>query len=275
MKQKLSVITFFLIIGAFLFVCTSSAIPPMPSSSVTGLTAANAVAITGGSALNLTTAQATLVKWGQSADIAITANVVNLAAANGTSVNVTGSNTPITGFGNLTTDVGTIFFLRMTGTNVTLTHNATSLITPGSRNYLLNTNDRIAVKNLGSGNWLINELLKSSGVATGTVPITTFTTTGTANLADVYGGLIDINGAANTTVTLPTIVAGMGFDVLCSNADCCIDTTDTWNVSGSNLTTGNKLCSTGGNGSTLKAASKANGVLRLLWSNCNWVDGGS
>jgi hypothetical protein len=35
MKQKLSVITFFLIIGAFLWVCTSSAIPPMPSSSTT------------------------------------------------------------------------------------------------------------------------------------------------------------------------------------------------------------------------------------------------
>jgi hypothetical protein len=41
MKQKLSVITFFFIIGAFLFVCTSSAIPPMPSSSYTGTGADN------------------------------------------------------------------------------------------------------------------------------------------------------------------------------------------------------------------------------------------
>ena len=105
--------------------------------------------------------------------------------------------------------------------------------------------------------------------------VSTFTTAGNANVTDQNGGLIDIYGAANTTVTLTTVVSGMHFDVLCSNTDCCIDTTDTWNVSGSNLTTGNKICSTGGNGSTLKAASKANGVIRLLWSNCTWVDGGS
>lgn len=54
MKQKLSVITALFIVGAFLFVCTSSAIPPMPSSSVTGLTAANNVAITGGNVTGLT-----------------------------------------------------------------------------------------------------------------------------------------------------------------------------------------------------------------------------
>jgi hypothetical protein len=41
MKQKLSVITAFFIVGAFLFVCTSSAIPPMPSSSYTGTGVAN------------------------------------------------------------------------------------------------------------------------------------------------------------------------------------------------------------------------------------------
>ena len=59
--------------------------------------------------------------------------------------------------------------------------------------------------------------------------VSTFTTEGNANVTDQNGGLIDIYGAANTTVTLTTVVSGMHFDVLCSNTDCCIDTTDTWN----------------------------------------------
>jgi hypothetical protein len=54
MKQKLSVITALFIVGAFLFVCTSSAIPPMPSSSgttydgtgVANITTTNLVATT-------------------------------------------------------------------------------------------------------------------------------------------------------------------------------------------------------------------------------------
>jgi trimeric autotransporter adhesin len=61
MKQKLSVITALFIVGAFLFVCTSSAIPPMPSSSgtpydgtgVANITTTNIVA-TGGNITGLT-----------------------------------------------------------------------------------------------------------------------------------------------------------------------------------------------------------------------------
>ena len=176
MKQKLAIILFISMVSWIFYVIVANAIPPMPSSTVPGLTAANDVAITGGNVTGITnfsatTGNVTTMQWGQK--------------------------------------------------------------------------------------------------------VSTFTTEGNANVTDQNGGLIDIYGAANTTVTLTTVVSGMHFDVLCSNTDCCIDTTDTWNLAGSNLTTGNKICSTGGNGSTLKAASKANGVIRLLWSNCTWVDGGS
>jgi hypothetical protein len=82
MKQKLSVITFFLIIGAFLWVCTSSAIPPMPSSSYDG------------TGVNIT---------------ATTANITTLTAA---TANITGGN--VTGIMNLGAANATL-----TGANVT------------------------------------------------------------------------------------------------------------------------------------------------------------
>jgi uncharacterized protein YdbL (DUF1318 family) len=67
MKQKLSVITALFIVGAFLFVCTSSAIPPMPSSSYDG------------TGVNITTTNV----------ISTTANVTNLNVS--TAANVTGA----------------------------------------------------------------------------------------------------------------------------------------------------------------------------------------
>jgi hypothetical protein len=75
MKQKLSVITFFLIIGAFLWVCTSSAIPPMPSSGTTydgtgvniTATSANITTLTAANAA-FTSANITTIKTAVAAD---------------------------------------------------------------------------------------------------------------------------------------------------------------------------------------------------------------
>ncbi len=112
MKQKLSIVTFFFIIGAFLWVCTSSAIPPMPSSTYDGtgvanitttnvmtttanVTNLNAVAsnITGVSTANLTVSGvANVTGWGQ------TENMIGTPGQIGFGVGVCPSNILPTGF---------------------------------------------------------------------------------------------------------------------------------------------------------------------------------
>jgi hypothetical protein len=95
MKQKLSVITALFIVGAFLFVCTSSAIPPMPSSSYTG-TGADNITTT-----NLTATSAnitTLTAASSNTTGVMAANVIN---ASGTLTAVPSSTSPIM-FGNTT-----------------------------------------------------------------------------------------------------------------------------------------------------------------------------
>lgn len=72
MKQKLSVITALFIIGAFLWVCTSSAIPPMPSSSGTTYDGTGVANITttnlGAANATLTSANITQIKTAVAAD---------------------------------------------------------------------------------------------------------------------------------------------------------------------------------------------------------------
>jgi len=77
MKQKLSVITALFIVGAFLFVCTSSAIPPMPTYDGTG-------------AANITTTNV----------MATTANITGITVANViNATTLTGDGSGITGIG--------------------------------------------------------------------------------------------------------------------------------------------------------------------------------
>jgi len=77
MKQKLSVITFIFIVGAFLFVCTSSAIPPMPSSTYDGTGVANVTTTN----LMATTANITGIT---------VANVINATTLTGDGSGITG-----------------------------------------------------------------------------------------------------------------------------------------------------------------------------------------
>ena len=78
MKQKLSIVTFFFIIGAFLWVCTSSAIPPMPTYDGTGVAnitttnlnavAANITGVTTANVVNAASANITQIKTAVAAD---------------------------------------------------------------------------------------------------------------------------------------------------------------------------------------------------------------
>jgi hypothetical protein len=75
MKQKLSIVTFLAIIGAFLWVCTGSAIPPSPTYDGTGvanITTTNIVA-TGGNITGLTSLTSNVTVITDSATANVTA----------------------------------------------------------------------------------------------------------------------------------------------------------------------------------------------------------
>lgn len=84
------------------------------------------------------------------ADIA-SASTVNLAAATGEFVSVTGTTT-VTSFG--TVGAGLRYIVRFVSA-LTVTHNATSLICPGGVSLAVKANDVIWLESLGSGNWRI------------------------------------------------------------------------------------------------------------------------
>lgn len=89
------------------------------------------------------------------------ASSIDLGAATGQFVDVTGTTT-ITALG--TVAAGTWRIVRFTGA-LTLTHNATSLILPGSANITTVANDRAAFLSLGSGNWICAFYQRAAGVA--------------------------------------------------------------------------------------------------------------
>jgi hypothetical protein len=89
-------------------------------------------------------------KYGRKgADIA-SASSIDLGAATGDFVDVTGT-TAITALG--TVDTGVVRTVRFTGI-LTLTHNGTSLILPTAANITTAANDRAIFRSLGSGNWV-------------------------------------------------------------------------------------------------------------------------
>lgn len=96
------------------------------------------------------------------ADIA-SAATVNLAAATGNYIHVTGT-TPITAFG--TVNAGVPFMIVFDG-ELTLTHNATSLILPGGANITTATGDSLIAVSEGSGNWKVISYSKTSGAGLG------------------------------------------------------------------------------------------------------------
>lgn len=86
----------------------------------------------------------------KASDVA-SATTTDLGAAAGRIVDVTGTTT-ITSFGTVAAGVWRI--VRFTGA-LTLTHNATSLILPGSANITTAAGDCLIAVSLGSGNWFV------------------------------------------------------------------------------------------------------------------------
>lgn len=147
----------------------------------------------------------------QGADIA-SAATVNLAAATGPFVNVTGSGGPITALGTATAGVQrTVKF----ASTPTITHNGTSLILPGAANITAATNDTAHFISLGSGNWVCAWYKKQSGVAIaglGAQLASAVAITGGAIDATVLGGSTPAAGTFTTaTDAVGRLQAAPGF----------------------------------------------------------------
>lgn len=93
-------------------------------------------------------------------DIA-SAATTNLSTITSYHVRVTGTTT-ITSFGTAT--AGAWRLLRFAGA-LTLTHNATSMILPGSANITTAANDCCLALSLGSGNWIVKDYQRADGSA--------------------------------------------------------------------------------------------------------------
>jgi hypothetical protein len=89
------------------------------------------------------------------------ASTVDLSAASGDFVDISGTTT-ITAFG--TAGNGVARHVRFTGA-LTLTHNSTSLILPGSANITTANGDTAIFRSLGSGNWQCMVYQKKDGTA--------------------------------------------------------------------------------------------------------------
>lgn len=141
-----------------------------------------------------------VVKQAAGADIA-SAATVNLALATGNSLHITGSTWPITSF--WTVDVWTIFTLIFDSTP-TLTHNATSLILPGSANIVAAAGDTMVLRSKWGGNWeSINYSPKSGTPVIDVVPSALFDSSIPTWEAITAGQTVYID-------TVPTFAAAVG-----------------------------------------------------------------
>ena len=98
------------------------------------------------------------INYAKGSDIA-SATTTDIGAATGNVVDVTGTTT-ITGLG--TVQAGTVRLVQFDGA-LTLTHNATSLILPGSANITTAAGDCALFQSEGSGNWRCLVYQKKSG----------------------------------------------------------------------------------------------------------------
>jgi hypothetical protein len=161
------------------------------------------------------------------ADIA-SATTTDIGAATGEFVDVTGTTT-ITGLGTIAAGIKRT--VRFTGA-LTLTHNATSLILPGSANIPTANGDVAQFISLGSGNWKCTGYIKQNGRPISTTGLaasgansditsltvlTAITTTGGVDIkgtntndsaaAGDVGEYISSNVAAGSAVALTTATA--------------------------------------------------------------------
>jgi hypothetical protein len=89
------------------------------------------------------------------------ASTCDLGTILGRNVLITGTTT-ITSFGSSASTLSPIYLIEFSGA-LTLTHNGTSLICPGSANISAASGDSAIVEYLGSGNWRIREYSRANG----------------------------------------------------------------------------------------------------------------
>lgn len=94
------------------------------------------------------------------------ASTTDLGAANSQNINISGTTT-ITSFGTVANGIRKS--VRFAGA-LTLTHNGTSLILPGSANITTAANDTLEAMSLGGGNWIILDYRRASGLPLVTPP---------------------------------------------------------------------------------------------------------
>jgi hypothetical protein len=147
-------------------------------------------------------------------DIA-SAATIDLGAATGEFVDITGTTT-ITSLG--TVAAGIVRRVRFTGI-LTLTHNATSLILPGSANITTANGDCAQFVSLGSGNWLCEHYVRRESL--GILPsqlqkqtFTAFTTGGTASAYTLTPSPAITANATNTRFNITLHLAPTGSPTL-------------------------------------------------------------
>lgn len=127
---------------------------------------------------------------------------VDLGTASSHLIFVSGSNT-ITSFGS-SADTSTPVYIVRFGTGITITHNGTSLITPGGADIKTSFGDTVFMLYLGSGNWRIMWYTPS--------------TANTASLESVNE--LSITNNAGTPTTQVDVSASSA--VLCNTSNYCI-----------------------------------------------------
>ena len=132
-----------------------------------------------------------VISQSKGADIASASSIT--VPTDGNFVTITGT-TAIAAF--TTTQAGTLFYCRFTGTGLNITYNATSMITQWARDYLTVPNEIMAFLSLGSGNytcWSMNGPKERVGVTieagVSTAPAGYLAEDGTSYLRTTYPGL--------------------------------------------------------------------------------------
>lgn len=126
------------------------------------------------------------------------AATVDLSAVTGDLVDITGTTT-ITALGTAT--AGVRRSLRFTGA-LTLTHNGTSLILPGSANLVTVAGDIVHLRSLGSGNWLCTGVQRATAIKAAddlAKQGASIASASTVDLSAATGDLVDVTGT--TTIT--------------------------------------------------------------------------
>jgi hypothetical protein len=156
------------------------------------------------------------------------ATTTNLGTLSTNTALITGTTT-ITGFGNAASTTQPIYFIRFSGV-LTLTHNGTSLIIPGSTNITTANGDTAIVQYLGASNWKVLQYTRVSGLpivnptvsASARISSTTYTTNTTLSTTIPYDDTIPQN-------TEGTEILSLAFTPTNASSTLIID----WKIAGS------------------------------------------